>query len=300
MKISCNVIRDILPLYAEDIASADTRKLVVEHISSCESCKKELDEMNISNHTPIDIDTAPLRKLKSTLRKKKILTSLLSAMLTMVVAIVAIAYLTSPEYIPYGDSVVSITENKDGKVIATFSDEVSGYEISHHPAEEGSGYVYNITVWDSIWNRIFSKNHMDNTVLNPDDETVDAVYYYSTDGSGDILIHGENSDGFRTTLPRLVLGYYAFFAAGLAIIFGVARAIFYQNEKVRNIMTKILLLPISYLLGHLFISGFDSRTYSAGRDFLAILLVMIPLYIVLLTALSIIKHYKMKGKTQNI
>lgn len=28
MKISCNVIRDILPLYAEDMASQDTRDLV--------------------------------------------------------------------------------------------------------------------------------------------------------------------------------------------------------------------------------------------------------------------------------
>lgn len=300
MKISCNVIRDILPLYAEEMASADTRKMVDEHISTCESCRKQMDEMTISNYNPIDIDTAPLRKLKSNLRKKKILTILFSAMLTMVVAVVVIAYLTAPEYLPYSESVVSITENDDGTVLASFGDGVSGYEISHHLAEEGSGYVYNITVWDTIWNRIFSKSHMDNTVLNPDDESVAAVYYYMTDGSGDILIHGQNPGGFRVTLPRLVLGYYAFFAAGLAIICGVALSIFNHNEKLRNIITKILLLPISYLLGHLFIAGFDSTTYSASRDFLAILLVTIPLYIVFLSAHSLIKDYKMKKMNQNI
>ena len=32
MKISCNVIRDILPLYAEDLASEDTKRLVDDHL----------------------------------------------------------------------------------------------------------------------------------------------------------------------------------------------------------------------------------------------------------------------------
>ena len=45
MKISCNIIRDLLPLYAEDLASEDTRLLVEEHLCDCETCSWELDSV---------------------------------------------------------------------------------------------------------------------------------------------------------------------------------------------------------------------------------------------------------------
>ncbi len=35
MKLSCNIIRDLLPLYVEGLASEDTRKAVEEHIAAC-------------------------------------------------------------------------------------------------------------------------------------------------------------------------------------------------------------------------------------------------------------------------
>ncbi len=68
--------------------------------------------------------------------------------------------------------------------------------------------------------------------------------------------------------------------------------VFRRHEKASNVILKILLLPVSYLLGHLFIKGFTSTSYSATRDFFAILLVMIPLYIVFLSAVYIIREYK--------
>ena len=42
MKISCSVIRDILPLYVENMVSEDTKEIVEEHIKDCEECKKNL------------------------------------------------------------------------------------------------------------------------------------------------------------------------------------------------------------------------------------------------------------------
>ena len=94
MKVTCNVIRDILPLYVENMASADTRKMVEEHTGSCERCRKQLDEMSIPHNLPADTDTAPLRKLKATLRKNKIQTIIFSVMFTLAAAVVVIAFLT--------------------------------------------------------------------------------------------------------------------------------------------------------------------------------------------------------------
>ena len=42
MNLSCDVIRDLLPLYADRAASADTAALVEEHLASCPACREEL------------------------------------------------------------------------------------------------------------------------------------------------------------------------------------------------------------------------------------------------------------------
>ncbi len=294
MKVTCNVIRDLLPLYLENIASNDTCIIVEQHISFCEDCRKQLEEMKLYNNPPIDTDVAPLRNLKATLRKKKLQTIIFSVMLTMVIASITIAFFTAPKYIPYSEGTVSLIEKDNGSVLALFSDKVSGYDISSYPNDDNTGYIYNITAWDSIWNRSIAKNPANNTVLNPNGEVVDSVYYYMTNGSEDRLIYGndQNPGGGIFTLPRLVLAYYLVIDLALVILCGIIMFVFRGYEKVKNVTIKILFLPISYLLGHLCIKRFATSSYSAARDFFAILLVMIPIYIGLLSAISLMREYR--------
>lgn len=42
MKISCEVIRDLLPLYHDGMCAAQTRVLVEEHLAGCEECRRAL------------------------------------------------------------------------------------------------------------------------------------------------------------------------------------------------------------------------------------------------------------------
>ena len=42
MKISCDIISDLLPLYYDDVCSQSSRKLVEEHLEECEKCKQML------------------------------------------------------------------------------------------------------------------------------------------------------------------------------------------------------------------------------------------------------------------
>lgn len=51
MKISCNVIRDLLPLYVDDAASEESAHLVQEHLNTCPYCREELRKMR----TPISV-----------------------------------------------------------------------------------------------------------------------------------------------------------------------------------------------------------------------------------------------------
>ena len=45
MKITCNIIEDLLPLYVDDMVSEDSRKLVEEHLKECPACRKMQEEM---------------------------------------------------------------------------------------------------------------------------------------------------------------------------------------------------------------------------------------------------------------
>lgn len=87
MRNECNIIRDILPLYIEDMVSADTVSFVEEHLESCAECREELSKLKKSTETadrskPVSTsyvnEAAPLKAVKKRLRRKQILTILLS------------------------------------------------------------------------------------------------------------------------------------------------------------------------------------------------------------------------------
>lgn len=51
MKTSCEIIKDILPLYCDGICSEETQKLVEEHIAACPSCAALLEKLRVDCHS---------------------------------------------------------------------------------------------------------------------------------------------------------------------------------------------------------------------------------------------------------
>ena len=45
MKMDCEVIRDLLPLYADEICSDGSRRIVDEHLQECDECRELLDRL---------------------------------------------------------------------------------------------------------------------------------------------------------------------------------------------------------------------------------------------------------------
>ena len=295
MKITCNVIEDLLPLYAEGLTSDDTNFLVEEHLKICKNCKRQLEDLQGPKEVPIDTNIEPFKKVEKKLFQKRIQTIALTIVLVLAIVITTMAYLTSPEYLPYSNETLSIKDDGDGKVIINFADNVAGYDIEPHISEDNRGYVYHITTWNNIWNQYISKNKAQSIILNPDGEDVVSIYYYSTDGSGDRLIYGVNllGNGGVLTLPRLALAYYLLLAMTLAIVFGILLYVCRKKGKRKIILERIFFLPVSYIIGHFCIKGFETTSYSMQRDFFAILLLMIPIYCLLLLAINLY------GKTKN-
>lgn len=47
MRVSCNIVYDLLPLYVDKSCTSDTSKLVEEHLQECEECRKKHEDMSI-------------------------------------------------------------------------------------------------------------------------------------------------------------------------------------------------------------------------------------------------------------
>lgn len=70
--IKCSVIRDLLPLYIDGVASSDTREMVEEHLETCPSCRRELEQLQKPLSLPLENDSDGFRKLLSQWKKKSL------------------------------------------------------------------------------------------------------------------------------------------------------------------------------------------------------------------------------------
>lgn len=294
MRISCDVIRDILPLYAENIASEESEKIVEEHLNSCEKCRKYLDEIKSPDPCMQKADEVPMKKLKALLLKKKIQVIAISAFVSLVTAVIIGANLVTPRYFSYSDNIISLKESKDGMVYAVFDDKVSGYGISSSLSDDKAGYAYHIVAWDSIWEGRIMKSDPKNIVLNPNGENVKAVYYYETDGSGEKLLYGEQQNPCGVIIKQPNLGLVAGCAVIMFLACAIMLAVYRKNKTMTMIITAVILLPASYLLSHLLIKGFSADSYSSSQYFWEILLFMLPVYCVLFSLTYFIKWRKQK------
>ena len=99
MNIKCDVIRDLLPLYMDDLVSEETKRLVEEHLEQCEDCRKYLEELKTSEEQAVSREFAgelePLRKIK----RKALVNRIALLILALIIAaagIGIIAYIIGP------------------------------------------------------------------------------------------------------------------------------------------------------------------------------------------------------------
>ena len=274
----CSIVRDILPLYVENVISDDTKQFVDEHLSHCTECKNELELSQTD--IPVkkkcsekDSGIEVIKKIGLDIKKKRVFTGILSAVISTIVVILSFAYLTAPEYLPYAESfdIISVKDN-NGCVTLSFTGE---YEI--YQSEQG---VFDISIYNTIWNKLFNIEKKQDITVNPNGETVNTIYYVSNGGQEDEVIYGRNpiNNGGVMTLPRLFLNYYFVTAIIFALVLAMLVVIFRKKEKVKALIVKILFIPISYIVSHIMIKGWNATSYSAVRDFYLILLLVIPIY----------------------
>lgn len=100
MKCECDIVKDLMPLYIDDLLSENSKKFVEDHMDSCESCKKYYEKLSSEIEIPVSkearfSDLRPIEYLKSNLSKKiikKVLATVLVVGLCVGAFLFAILY----------------------------------------------------------------------------------------------------------------------------------------------------------------------------------------------------------------
>ena len=164
-KITCDIIKDILPLYVDDVVSMDTRTMVEEHLAECENCKKEQAEV--------------LKNLKKTFKNKKNRISIISVLATAgVIAGVYSALVLPKIYIPYEEKDFSV-EIVDGNVYANYkgTKEYDG-SVTINPTKEKKVAFYLYTnPWNTYIQPLFKGEKEEQLIYIGKADEMKEIYY---------------------------------------------------------------------------------------------------------------------------
>ncbi len=300
MRNECSIIRDLLPLYAENIVSSDTAAFVEEHLKDCEACRKEYEKTKELQPAQNASDAAPLLKLSRKMKLKRIQTITLTAVFVTALFVSAFAVLDAPIYLPYSEGIVTAEQFGDKGILLTFDEGVTDFDYTVYADPDSRDFYYcDIQAWTSLWDKWFSqrKGTLSATVTTKHTKPI-IVAYLPNDGSENICIakydpNAENQIEKNVdyenaiALPRLSLGYYLILAAGVLVVLGIVWLFTRRKTEVRVWVERIGLYPVAYIISHCIVSGISWTSYSLPRDFSLIVFISMLLYSGLLLAHNI-------------
>lgn len=113
MNINCEVVKDLLPLYADDLETPVTRENVEMHLKTCESCRKELAFLKAAKKAPEDLE----KTMKRTTRYRVVLPVLAALLLVLTLISGFFLYSTVPVWLSYEEAIVNVTQKEVGTVL---------------------------------------------------------------------------------------------------------------------------------------------------------------------------------------
>ena len=267
MNLSCDIIRDLLPLYAEELASTDSRAAVEAHLPGCEGCRRAYEDMKKS---PVIIPEEPgLDSVRRGIWKRRLLTALCAVLVVCMAGCWFLSALTAPHYLDL-DVLAGVEPDENGTVWLTFDAGRAGESTFQFEVDTTlAGEVY--AVWTSHWLRLKWNEPQPRNVTVPASVQHNGIYFFTgVDGEEDILIY-ENPEkyvgGSVQTLPRLVLSYYFLMALGVGAVLLVA-ALLLRKKRAGAWLGAFGSLAWCYALCQGTVCGFTFASFFAQQEFL--------------------------------
>ena len=273
--MTCDTIRDLLPLYAEDLTSADSRKLVEEHLAGCEACSRELAALR---EPPPPADVLPLLSVKKLLRRQNLAWGLIAAGLVAALLLTVVAWGTRAQGVSLKKENFRVLTTEEGTFVRLIAPEELKLrlDVRRYTDEQGRACA-ELSTCTSPWLQLFGGDARDWDARTQIAEIpLDRVWYCDQKSGGTLtLLYGDRSpadpDGILV-LPRLVLNYYLLLAAALTALFGLL-ALVLRKKACAPALGYTSLGFGCYLGGHLLTLGFRGASYAPVQDLTFILLV---------------------------
>lgn len=277
MKLPCEIMEDLLPLYAEDMTTDVTRAAVEEHLEDCEPCREKLKGMR--GEKPDQSPAMALKPVQKELNRRRWNMVIAAVCAVAVVLLVVFSVVTRPIYIPYSEDAVTIEAPENGWISMTFhgAAEVDGGTWSEMDDTGNITTGLYLTPWYSLLSR-WMGGVKDYTLRVPEDRV---VWYANMVADGELvpLIAAPETwwSGGGRVLPRLVLNYFMLMAAGAAI---VLLGLWYllRRKRIGRLLKPLCLLPLCYIAANGLVNGYGAASYHASRDFLFIALITLCLW----------------------
>lgn len=295
--MDCKVIRDLIPLCKEDLASLASKKIVEEHLLTCKDCKAyydSLDENNIDSTEPLDF-------LDKAVNKNKKYYGLMIGSLVLSVFLIIFSFLTNPRAIDYEKDLMKSSTNGD-EIIYEFRDDVT--RVYTDVIDEGD-FANNGKACKSLYidasytylDRILGGNKQTLKVIKKDYD----IIFYNKNGNGSAkVLYDPNSltmNSGSLLLPRLIFSIYIKIAfVILLILLALNFTLFRKSSKYKKI--RIVTLPLAYILSTFFIKGLNWASMHPVRDFIFIVLTTFSIYLLVFT-ISLYLENKDKYKLAN-
>lgn len=293
MNLSCAVIGDLLPLYVEGLTSEESAALVREHLESCADCRERLEALQRPVE-PAAAGPAPIQDLKKELRRRRLRTAAMAALMVFTVLFALLARAIDEKPVPCSDDLLRVEGPVDADSVPGPLDEVlqpEGWQTScpgkalvikrnryvtrvatacDLDEETGELTVYMQYFLSRAAGMADSAEGEPPMVLFDGDAARDVLFpvpdrvIYGF-GSEKTLLWGEPMDGGMEVLPRLALAYYTLIAAGLTAGLGLAW-LACRKKKSGALLGRLCLAPASYLLGQLLVKGTETASEFLSRD----------------------------------
>lgn len=195
MKISCDIIKDILPLYVEEMVSDATRELVDGHLAECEGCTKELEALRKPQTLPAETDTSGLKRVSRIVHRKSILSAAAAALVLLSVVFWLWAFMNVPVYLDVEDAVKSVYQAENGAVVIDYYDYVRGSVGITQP-----GYTQGQICYTTRWDMLSLRFGWSDRVF--DRKMVGGTTWWETDDGRKVIIQADEDTALEDIVSQ--------------------------------------------------------------------------------------------------
>lgn len=152
----CNVIKDLLPLYADEVCSEDSRGIVEEHIASCDECRNELESYCYNTGLPEVNTEEVLKKFKKKMSRKNLKKVAIGVIICLAVIFSSVYVLFIPEFtVPYSENLLTAKIPVDGgiDISVNLPNYAQVYSVAEYNADNDEIDVY-LAVTRNLWSMI--------------------------------------------------------------------------------------------------------------------------------------------------